>query len=460
MNHLKPYPAYKDSDLLWLIKVPEHWDIRRGKYLLHCIDVRSSTGEEELLTVSSDLGIITRRSASVTMFKAESYVDYKLCWPGDLVINSLWAWARGLGVSRYHGIVSSAYGVYRLRPEFGSYTTFLHELVRSIPFQWELQVRSKGIWVSRLQLRDEAFLCAPFLLPPTNEQIAIVRYLNYMDGRIRLYTNAKKKLIALLSEQKQAIMHQAVTHGLDPNVRLKPTGVEWLGDIPENWEVSRVKHEFYCLNKHRIPLSATERGGMSVRQYDYYGASGIIDKVDNYLFDDELLLIAEDGANLVLRNLPLAVIARGKFWVNNHAHILKPKRGILEYLAAVMESINYKPWISGAAQPKLTEDRVMSIAIAVPSISEQRHIMATIHDQTKHICTAIAENQREINLLREYHTRLIADVVTGKLDVREAAASLPEEAEEEPFEETELLSENGDAMENGEEALSGVPDDD
>ena len=105
---------------------------------------------------------------------------------------------------------------------------------------------------------------------------------------------------------------------------------------------------------------------MTSRRYDYYGASGIIDKVDDYLFDDELLLIAEDGANLVMRNLPLAIIARGRFWVNNHAHILKPRRGNIEFLAWVMEGLNYLPWISGAAQPKLTQDRLMGIAIAVP----------------------------------------------------------------------------------------------
>ena len=113
-----------------------------------------------------------------------------------------------------------------------------------------------------------------------------------------------------------------------------------------------VKNEFYSLNHQRIPLSATERRTMSIRHYDYYGASGVIDKVEGYLFKDELLLIAEDGANLVLRNLPLAIIARGKFWVNNHAHILKPRRGNLEFLAGLLEGIDYKPWISGAAQPK------------------------------------------------------------------------------------------------------------
>ena len=159
---------------------------------------------------------------------------------------------------------------------------------------------------------------------------------------------------------------------------------------------------------------------MTGRQYDYYGASGVIDKVDDYLFDDELLLLAEDGANLVLRNLPLAIIARGKFWVNNHAHILKPKRGHLEFLSGVMEGLNYLPWISGAAQPKLTKDRLMSIAIAVPTLEEQQSFVTSVTDATYHLRRAIFLERRQIELLREYRTRLISDAVTGKIDVREA----------------------------------------
>jgi type I restriction enzyme, S subunit len=362
---LKPYASMKDSGVPWLGEVPEHWEIQRGKTLFRSVDVRSESGLEELLTVSSNHGVVPRRTASVTMFKAESYVGHKLCWPGDLVINSLWAWSRGLGVSRHHGIISTAYGVYRCRDTNALEPRFVDELVRSSPFHWELRVRSKGVWTSRLQLTDESFLGAPFPLPPLPEQAAIVRFLDHADRKIFRYIRAKQMLIKLLEEQKQVISHRAVTRGLNPNVRLKASGVEWLGDVPEHWDVTRVKNEFFCLNRRRIPLSATERGAMTLRRYDYFGASGAIDKVAEYLFDDDLLLIAEDGANLVLRNLPLAILARGKFWVNNHAHILKPKRGSLEYLAGVMECINYQPWISGAAQPKLTMDRLMSVTIAV-----------------------------------------------------------------------------------------------
>ena len=135
---LKPYAEYKESGLPWLGQVPGHWVTKRGKSYLVAIDERSKTGREELLTVSSARGVVPRRSANVTMFKAETYAGHKLCWPGDLVINSLWAWGGGLGVSQHHGIISTAYGVYRSRPAAQMNPRFLHELVRSSAFHWEL----------------------------------------------------------------------------------------------------------------------------------------------------------------------------------------------------------------------------------------------------------------------------------------------------------------------------------
>jgi type I restriction enzyme S subunit len=268
----------------------------------------------------------------------------------------------------------------------------------------------------------------PIAVPPPSEQAAIVRFLDWASGRLDRAILAKRKVIALLNEQKQAIIHRAVTRGLDPNVALRPSGIPWLGDIPKNWKVSRVKNELWCLNQQRIPLDAVIRGKMTARVYDYYGASGVIDKVEDYIFDDDLLLIAEDGANLVLRNLPLAIIARGKFWVNNHAHILKPKRGDIVYFAHLLETLNYQPWISGAAQPKLTKDRLMAISIAVAPSAEKNDIVHRIAEMIRPLDGAISRLTREIDLLREYRTRLVSDVVTGKLDVREAAAGLPEEA--------------------------------
>ena len=212
---LDPNVRLKSSGVEWLGEVPKHWEVVRGKFLFRCIDVRSRTGEEELLTVSSEHGVVPRSSATVTMFKAESYLGYKLCWPGDLVINSLWAWGRGLGVSRYHGIVSSAYGVYRLRPPFSKYCHYIHRLVRSTPFNLELRVRSKGIWISRLQLTDEAFLGALFPVPPVPEQAAIVSFLDRTTAALDAATTSAQRETSLLREYRTRLIADVVTGKFD-----------------------------------------------------------------------------------------------------------------------------------------------------------------------------------------------------------------------------------------------------
>jgi type I restriction enzyme, S subunit len=168
-----------------------------------------------------------------------------------------------------------------------------------------------------------------------------------------------------------------------------------------------------------VPLSAEERGKMLNREYDYYGASGVIDKVENHLFDEPLLLIGEDGANLVTRNTRLSFIASGKYWVNNHAHILKPKFGVLEYYCELMELCDYSIWISGSAQPKLTSENLMNIQIIVPSEEEQQSIVHHIQTECARIDAKKAKTEKLIELLAEYRTALISEVVTGKVKVVE-----------------------------------------
>lgn len=442
---VKPYPAYRDSGLPWLGEVPEHWDVRRGKVLFRCIDVRSSTGDEELLTVSSERGVIPRRSAVVTMFKAESYVGYKLCWPGDLVINSLWAWGRGLGVSQYHGIVSSAYGVYRLRPEFQGSAGFINMLVRSAAFNWELQVRSKGIWISRLQLTDESFLGSPFPVPPAPEQAAIVRFLDHADWRIRRYIASKKKLIVLLNEQKQAIIRHAVTRGIDPNVRLKPTEVEWLGDVPEHWKVVPLKYLSKRIQNGSTPPSSEptyyEQGTIP-----WYGPSSCghdepVGAPVRHLAD---AAFATGHARLIHGPALLVVVigaTAGRTALLGHDGSTNQQITSYELRTdcvnprfALRQIRGAERWLRATAStatiPILDGGRVARLSVAIPSLAEQEQIVRHVEDATEDLNTAIERAEIQIPLLHEYRIRLVADVVTGKLDVREAAALLPDEAEE------------------------------
>jgi type I restriction enzyme, S subunit len=458
---LKPYPEYKESGLPWLGRYPAHWVIKRGKSYMTCVDERSKEGKEELLTVSSAYGVIPRNSAKVTMFKAKSYAGYKLCWPGDLAINSLWAWGGGLGVSRHHGIISTAYSVYRARPSAQIHPRFLHELVRSSAFNWELQVRSKGIWISRLQLTDQSFLDAPIPLPPPDEQSAIVRFLDHWNGRLEKAIRAKRRVIALLQEQKQAIIHRAVTRGLDPNAKLKDSGIPLLGEIPEHWEVRRLK------SLAQFVTSGSRGWG------DYYSDTGSvflrIGNISTSSIDLRLEKIsyvqpprnaegertrAKEGDILLSITAQIGAVGVvpsqfGEAFVNQHTALirLRDKAAISRWVAYVLLSRFGKQQCqlltNGGTKIGLTLDDVRCLNILLPPLAEQEKILQKIEENTLSITSAIARYEREIALLREYRTRLTADVVTGKLDVRAAAAHLPEpepaqpEAEE-PDEEIEL----------------------
>jgi type I restriction enzyme S subunit len=196
-------------------KVPKHWDVRRGKFVFESIDVRSEQGEEELLTVSSRDGVVPRSDLQVTMFKADSYAGHKLCWPHDLVINSLWAWANGLGFSKQHGIVSTAYGIYRLRDPYRPLWQFLDLALRSGAYAWQFQVRSRGIWKSRLQLTDWAFLDMPIALPPDHEASMICKQVASATAELDKAMLTATQEIALLKEYRASLIADVVTGKVD-----------------------------------------------------------------------------------------------------------------------------------------------------------------------------------------------------------------------------------------------------
>lgn len=191
---LQPYNKYYPVKLNFLSQLPVDWKIIRAKYLFREINERSKSGTEQLLSVSEHKGVVPRESINVTMFQAESYEGYKLCKRGDLVINSLWAWHRGIGVSEYEGIVSTAYSVLRLtKPEEWN-SRFLNHLLRTSAYTGEYFIRSKGIWRSRLQLTGNSFLDVPILVPPLSSQNQIVNYIDNKLVQMNDFIENKKQL--------------------------------------------------------------------------------------------------------------------------------------------------------------------------------------------------------------------------------------------------------------------------
>ncbi len=208
--NLQPYPEYKKSGLECLGSLPAHWNQLRAKCLFREVDERSETGREELLSVSHLTGVTPRSQKTVTMFLAKSNAGHKTCRPGDLVINTMWAWMGALGVARHSGIVSPAYGVYRPQTGGGILPGYADHLLRTPAYTGEYQRRSTGVNSSRLRLYPEQFLRIPVAVPPPEEQAAMVRFLDSVNGRIERYLRAKKQQLTLVSEMLQNVTQHAM----------------------------------------------------------------------------------------------------------------------------------------------------------------------------------------------------------------------------------------------------------
>ena len=407
---MERYSEYKDSGVKWLGEIPSHWELRKAKYLWKESFSISEKGSEELLSVSQYDGVTPSKGES----RSESLKGYKIVNENDLVINIMLAWLGGLGVSKYNGIVSPAYCIYKNTAN--SNPCYLHYLYKTPLYLAEFARHSTGVVPSRWRMYSDDFGQVLTLLPPLEEQDSIVSYLDSVTSKIDRAIAQQQRMIELLNERKQIIINNAVTKGLDPNVPMKDSGVEWFGMIPEHWELKPYRYLFYNLDYLRMPITADQRSRNNPL-YNYYGASGVIDKIDYYNVDDKVLLIGEDGANLLLRNLPLIYKAEGKFWVNNHAHILKPIKDNYDYMAYVMEAADYTLFITGSAQPKLSQANLNSVKLPIPPYKEQKDIVAYLWKRTNKIDIAIESANKQISLLQERKQIIINDVVTGKVRV-------------------------------------------
>jgi len=415
---LKPYAEYKESGLPWLGKLPTHWVTRRAKYFFREVDERSQTGKETLLSVSHLTGVTPRSEKTITMFLAKSNVGHKTCRPDDVVINTLWAWMAALGVTKHAGIVSPAYGVYRPLAASALLPQFADQLLRTPRYATEYLCRSTGVNSSRMRLYPEQFLRIPLVCPPPAEQAAIMRFLDWANGRLERTIRAKRKVIALLNEQKQAITHRAVTRGLDASAPLKPSGIPWLGDIPQHWEVRRLKHLARFQSGDGITSLEIEATG----PFPVYGGNGLRGYTTRHTHDGHYALIGRQGA--LCGNINFA---QGQFFASEHAVVSTLYSGMsVVWFGELLRVMNLNQYSQSAAQPGLAVERIKNLYAPVPPMGEQHTIAASFERNTAPLVTTISRIEREIELLREYRTRLIADVVTGKLDVREAAARLPE----------------------------------
>lgn len=241
MEQLKSYEKYKESGVAWLGDVPEHWDTLKLRSILTA-NTKRNRPDLPLLSVVREKGVIKRNVESKEEnhnYIPEDLTNYKVVEAGQFAMNKMKAWQGSYGVSAFDGIVSPAYFVFDINGVGGE---FFHLAMRSKAYVPFFTSASDGVRVGQWDLNQTRMKEIPFFVPPLTEQQQIARYLDWQSAKINKFIKNKKKLIALLKEQKQNIINEAVTKGIDPTVKMKDSGVEWLGEIPEHWEVLRAKY--------------------------------------------------------------------------------------------------------------------------------------------------------------------------------------------------------------------------
>lgn len=447
---LKPYPEYKETGHLWLGDVPTHWDVLPNRAIFSEIKDRDCP-DEEMLSVTITRGIVPQKALLADSSKKDSSntnkAAYKLVQPGDIAYNKMRAWQGALGASNLRGIISPAYVV--MRPMADANPLYFHNLYRTPMFAKEAERWSYGITSDMWSLRPEHFKLIGSLLPPPAEQATIVRFLDHWNGRLEKAIRSKRRVIALLQEQKQAIIHRAVTRGLDPNVKLKDSGIPWLGDIPAHWEVRRNMALFSLRVESGVEglpvLQVSLRSGITMEELDQFG------RPKKLIADATKYKRAHQGdmAYNTMRMWQGAVGVSPCDGLVSPAYVVIAPRGgtVPEFYDYVFRTDLYKQQVNRQStgivsdRNRLYWDSFKQMPNLVLPETEQRDIISFILKETGGIDLAIARFEREITLLREYRTRLTADVVTGKLDVRAAAAQLPEEAEDEPMADSEIPEE-------------------
>jgi type I restriction enzyme, S subunit len=434
---LRPYADLVATGLPWLPAVPAHWEVRRSKYLAREVDQRSVTGEETHLSMNQRLGLVPSSESTQRRLVSESYVGGKLVAANDLVLNRLKAHLGIFAYARQPGVISPDYSVFRPEPSVD--VRYLEFVLKSPACRGELRTRTKGIVEGFWRLYTDDFYDIRLPQPPLEEQRLIVRFLDWHGGMTARLIRAKKRLIALLNEQKQAIIHHAVTRGLDPAAPLKPSGVDWLGDVPEGWEVLPLKRLASFKSGAGFPVG--EQGGkgleipfLKVSDMNISGNERYIRSWNNsisresaialgaYIFPEKAIIFPKVGGAMLTNKRR---ILQQESCIDNNVMGCVANNCDLNFLFLSLEKIDLGEISKPGPVPAIGEGEVREIRIAVPPIEEQHQITVWLRQATGDLEHSIETVLSEIALIQEFRTRLTADVVTGQLDVRVLAATLP-----------------------------------
>ena len=439
MNEIKieKYSSYRDSGVEWSGLVPENW----GALPIRAIfEERNEKNEgrktEYILSVTKDRGVIPYdEKGAIGNNKSEDIERYKLVYPNDFVINKMNVVIGSLGMSKYFGAFSQVYLVYK--PRTSQININYYSYIFSNPSFYKSLIKyCTGIMELRESLNKDDFkkLILPF--PDYQTQTAVVEYLDRKTALIDQAVDIKQKQIELLKERRQILIHKAVTKGLNAGAKLKDSGVEWIGQIPEGWELKRLKE--FCKAFGRIgfrgyttsDLVSEGEGAITISPSNIKGEFMTFEKCsylswnkyrqspEIQIFEDDILMVKTGstfGKTGIVKNPPQEAT------VNPQLIVLKEIKINSDYfynlLKTSMVQYQVQTEVIGSTIPTISETKILNFKVAMPQKSEMEEILKYIENATAKIATAISLKEQEIEKLKEYKATLINSAVTGKIKI-------------------------------------------
>ncbi|MDR7015111.1 restriction endonuclease subunit S [Acinetobacter sp. 3657] len=430
------YDAYKDSGDKWIGKTPTGWFNERLGTILEPISIKGNA-DKDLLSITRERGVILRDiedDSENHNFIPDDLSNYKLIEKGQFGMNKMKAWQGSYGVSPYTGIVSPAYYIFRfIKP---IYPDFFHWAIRSKTYISFFGSASDGVRIGQWDLSKDRMKNIPFVFPNIDSQKKIVEFIKDKAGKIDQAIAIKEQQIALLNERKQIVIQKAVTQGLDPNVPMKDSGVEWIGQIPEHWHIKKLKYlaqveggfafssdSFKDEGVQLLKISNLYMNTLSLERQPTFLDEKYLNTHSKWVVSKGDILMSLTGT-LGKKDYGFAVLLEddNKFFLNQRVGKINfntdiDKFFILNQLQSdvFLDQIYQLP--SGTKQANLSNEHIENVYLIIPNLNEQKHIANFIAELVQANQILIENTLKEIDLLKEYKTTLINDAVTGKIKV-------------------------------------------
>ena len=404
MEEMKRYDSYKDSGIEWIGEIPEHWEVGRIKFY---IDYQKGKNPKEFkFTEDEDsevyLSMDFLRGNPKQILYVENADNYVRVEENEILL--LWDGSNaGEFLLSKKGILSSTMAVLNIKDIQNGFSWYFFK-------HFESNLKESTIGMGIPHVNGEELRNGVITLPLPVEQTSIAAFLNRKTSEIDEIIADKKRLLELYKEEKTAIINQAVTKGLDPNAPMKDSGIEWLGEIPEHWEVKRLKYVAFFQRGHDLSSSNFVDGDIPV-----FGSNGIIGYHNEYTGLGPSLIVGRSGSVGEVN-----FVKEPMFWAHNTSlFLLKNYGNDIQFLFFMLKRLDLKSYAAGTAVGSLNRNNIHEIKVVMPHLNEQRAIVHHIETECNKIDTKLSSTEKLIELLTEYRTALISEVVTGKIKVIE-----------------------------------------